>query len=717
MYEDFVQQYEDSDLAPKSFYRIGEILLKQKKYLMAVEVFRDVVTRFPEHELAAQAQYQVGCIFSEIGEDSVALKALRKVVEDYPDSPQAPKAQLKVSDILSERMHDRRSALAELKNLQTVYGESSEAETASGMEKTIGREVAEEDSDDYQRERYGAPLPDHTRGWQDEREEALAREMYAQGLDVQNYDITAQIIPEKLRMEATTRFVFITGATPEREFRFRFGSQLEIEAVTSFKFETKKHSATSTGETQEVIFKHEDNLLAVRFKEEVPGGSSIGLELKYSGDFTNKGAWRGDLIDSASGFLRPESRWYPYTNWGDNATAKVTWKVPEGLVAVGNGKLERDWTESGLHNFQWNMDQPFFGLTMAYGKYEKVEREATLADGKTLPIIFYTFADHREKAAEALEVAQSVLQFYSERFCPFPYPNLKLVEVPGFPGGYGSCTLVMLHPSGFTDGVEHWFVAHELSHQWWGNLIGVSFAEGSIPWLTEGFATYSDILYHEATQPRDSLQRHIKKYAWLYYDMASYDTDESLQTVRWSSPMYQAITYQKGSLVLHVLRYVMGDEAFFAALHEYATRYAFKRATVDDFRRMCEEYYKPEEDSPGYPETESDTPSLEWFFDQWLDRPGFPIIRVDSVKMTPKGTLYNLKFVVLQDEYVYNLPLDIQINGARESLQKRIWIEYPDTEVTLPDLPWLPQEIVLDPEGWILKDPKPSFTHWKLGKN
>ncbi len=91
MYDEFASAYPDSEFVPKAFYRIGEIRLKQKQYLKAVEAFRDIVARFPEHELADNAQYQTGLIFSEIGEEAVALKELRKVVEEYPESPLAPR--------------------------------------------------------------------------------------------------------------------------------------------------------------------------------------------------------------------------------------------------------------------------------------------------------------------------------------------------------------------------------------------------------------------------------------------------------------------------------------------------------------------------------------------------------------------------------------------------------------------------------------------------
>ena len=153
--------------------------------------------------------------------------------------------------------------------------------------------------------------------------------------------------------------------------------------------------------------------------------------------------------------------------------------------------------------------------------------------------------------------------------------------------------------------------------------------------------------------------------------------------------MYHAITYEKGALVLHALRYLMGDEAFFQALSAYAERHAFAAVTVDDFRRVCEEHYQPEPESPGYP-AEGEKASLEWFFEEWLERPGFPILRIESVRAVPEGAAFKVEVTIIQEEYVYRLPIDVRVRGHLDKeFTRRIWLEMPDEVLTL-ESTWVP---------------------------
>jgi len=717
MYETFVQQFPSSEKAAAAHYRIGEIFLQQKKYLQALDSFREVTLRFPEHALADEAQYQVGMIFNEIDENEAALRELRQLVDKYPDSPLAPKAQLKVADILSEKLKRRRQALQELQKLQITFGGTPEATTAGAVEQSLGEEVSQEDVQDYQRERYQYPPPDHTQRWQDEREEAIQEEILAQGLDIEHYELEVVLAPSRRTIQVRAVMTFQNGSQPSGRVTLRLGPQITLKRLAqaqSPRLPAEDAQQGSSGTPLE--FKHEEGLLACRFPGELPPGERVSLYLEYEGRWANRAQWKGDVIDAASGYLRAESQWYPYTAWGDTATYQAVFHIPKPYQVIATGVLEEQKVEQDRQSFAWKANQPFFGITVAYGHFAWQSREVTLGR-RVVPVRCYTRPEHLGQASALLDEAESILQFYSERFCPFPYDSLKIVEMPPFPGGYGGCTLVLLTSRAFEGQLPRWLLAHELAHQWWGNLVGITLAESSIPWLTEGFATYSDILYTEHRGDREHLHRHLLKYAGLYYDHASYGTDEAIRTANWRSPMYQAITYQKGSLVLHALRYVMGDRAFFQALREYATRFSFSAATVEDFRRVCEEFYEPEPESPGYPEDEWEKPSLHWFFEEWLERPGFPILRIDTVEATPAESGYDLEIVILQDEFVYRIPIDLLLSSGEEKRTERVWMDMPNSVITLEQWPWKPEAVKLDPEGWILKDPKPDYVHWSASED
>ncbi|HEQ60341.1 MAG TPA: hypothetical protein ENN74_01900, partial [Firmicutes bacterium] len=533
---------------------------------------------------------------------------------------------------------------------------------------------------------------------------------------IQHYDLEARLIPDEHRLEARVVMTAqLAGAKPLNRVIFRLGPQMGVQRIARLDSPLPpKAAAPGVSGESEIPFRHEEGVLACRLPQAASPGQPLYLYFEYVSESTAPRLWRGDVIGSASGFLRPESCWYPYTLWGDNATCKATYRLPESLQVVGNGTLQEERVEQGERLASWESTLPFFGITLAYGPYTKTSREVK-AGGRTFPLSCYTLPEHASRAAEVITEAQLILSFYSERFCPFPYEALKIVEAPAFPGGYGSCTLLLLMSNFFEGDMQRWLLAHELSHQWWGNLLGIELAgEGAnIPWLSEGFATYSDILYTEHLESQRHWRQHLDKYAGLYYEHASHGTDEPILTVRWASPMYHAITYEKGALVLHALRYLMGDEAFFQALRTYAERYAFSAVTVDDFRRVCEEYYQAEPESPGYP-AEGERASLEWFFEEWLERPGFPILKIESVKAAPASAGFEIKVTMIQEESVYRLPVDLRVRGhLDQEFTRRVWLTMPDEVLTF-ESSWVPQEVQLDPDGWLLKDPRPAFIHWKL---
>jgi aminopeptidase N len=386
--------------------------------------------------------------------------------------------------------------------------------------------------------------------------------------------------------------------------------------------------------------------------------------------------------------------------------------VAAPYTVVGCGTLENEKIlEDGTKEFTWTATVPYIGQSMAYGDYRVESREVTIA-GQTFPIRVYALKGHEGGARAVLDETEWIIQFYSETFCPYPYEELKMAQTPNFPGGFGACTLICLHSEAFQDPLPRWLLAHELSHQWWGHVVGPVSGQGGIPWLNEGFATYSDILYQEQIGSPNELRRHLFNYAVKFYEQAAYVADAPVRTIDWTSPMYQAVTYHKGALLLHTLRFVMGDEAFFRALQEYVTSHRFDFVTVEDFRQVCEKFYEPEPDSPGF-EPEEGQGNLAWFFEQWMDRPGFPILRLADVKVNPSGMKNQLEFSILQEEYVYHLPVEIRISGAQEEKWERVWVGMPNDFFEY-ELDWTPRKIEMDPNFWIFKDPRPSFTIWKI---
>src|SRR5690606_5075217 len=133
-------------------------------------------------------------------------------------------------------------------------------------------------------------------------------------------------------------------------------------------------------------------------------------------------------------------------------------------------------------------------------------------------------------------------------------------------------------------------LAHELAHQWFGNLVPINMIDEKYnQWLSEGFATYSDALFTEHTEGPKALAAHMQKYGQLFFQfyMLAPRGQGAIRSTYPSSGLYRPVIYEKGAIVLHMLRKVMGDAKFFQLMRDYVEQYKHKATTMDDFRRLA----------------------------------------------------------------------------------------------------------------------------------
>jgi len=159
--------------------------------------------------------------------------------------------------------------------------------------------------------------------------------------------------------------------------------------------------------------------------------------------------------------------------------------------------------------------------------------------------------------------------------------------------------------------------AHELAHHWFGNLL--TLAEWPEIWLNEGFASYGEVLWIEHAYGAAAKRNYIKNQIDSYYVWQALESSSTLYDPMF---MWGGLVYDKGSLVLHMLRWVVGDDAFFEGLAQYLDNHRFGSVTTLDFRLAME-------DASGEP--------LDWFFDQWVYQPGDPSYRW-GITQTPIGS-------------------------------------------------------------------------------
>jgi aminopeptidase N len=146
-------------------------------------------------------------------------------------------------------------------------------------------------------------------------------------------------------------------------------------------------------------------------------------------------------------------------------------------------------------------------------------------------------------------------------------------------------------------------IAHELAHQWWGNL--VTCREWTHFWLNEGFATFMAAAYDEHRFGPEAYRRDIERARIRYEEVRENGDDRPLVFPDWNrpTPSDRTLVYQKGAYVLHLLRQEIGDERFWAGIRRYTVAHAGGSVTTDDFKRSMEE---------------SSGSNLEAFFDRWV---------------------------------------------------------------------------------------------------
>ena len=425
-----------------------------------------------------------------------------------------------------------------------------------------------------------------------------------------------------------------------------------------------------------VPFTHTNDLLILSSRLRRDGPARI--EVRYARRSGKPLLQGGDLIDPRGVYLRPESRWYPSVGELDfHAPIAVSVRVPRGFTVVGAGRPAGKDAGASEVTYRWRSTESVRMICIAAGRYVY----GRFADGPA-PVETYLWAKHARKGPAYQKETARILRYYAGGFGPYPYAKLAIAEVPVYPGGYGSSSLLLLTGQSMAEKeLPVSFLAHEIAHQWWGNRLAP--AGKGAGWLSEAFAEYSAVLYQEHTGGPAALRQCLKELAYRYQsrrpgpEQAITETDPYDQ----AGP-YTSVIYYKGAYVLHSLRGVTGEAAFRRILAAFMERYAGRRAGIADFEAVATEVY-------GQP--------LQWFFDQWLRRAGAPRFRYTVTTAAGQGTL-----TVAQDGEPYRGSMDVLIGDRAGQTRHRLALDGPAAQVRFP-VNGEVTSVDLDPDNWWLK--------------
>jgi Peptidase family M1 domain len=445
-------------------------------------------------------------------------------------------------------------------------------------------------------------------------------------------------------------------------------------------------------------------------------------------------------------YVGARANWFP-SNGLQFAKYDLTFRYPKDLDLVTPGELveEHEEGDSRITHRKTSVPIRFAGFNL--GQYERVRMsrggytvevcanrsvEPALAGPLTLPeqpplpspahhepsIVMLPPelpADPLVRLQEIASEITSALEFMAARFGPPALPTLTVSPVPGrfgqgFPGLIYLSTMSYLAPQQrairrldahgrlfFSEILQ----AHETAHQWWGNV--VTSAGYHDEWLMEALADYSALLYLENKEGSQPVGLALDTYKVNLLEKTTGD-----KTVESTGPIvlgmrlensqtpqaYHAITYGKGSWIMHMLRRRMGDERFLAMLAEMRKEYQRKPLSTDDFRLLAMRFLPPQ----------TPDPDLENFFDEWVYGTGIPALKM-SYSVKGKGAALRLNGTITQSDvdkgFSVPVPVEIQLGHGKSLTQ---WVRTADGAVTFSvALHQAPLKVQLDPGFGVLR--------------
>ncbi len=440
-----------------------------------------------------------------------------------------------------------------------------------------------------------------------------------------------------------------------------------------------------------------DSILNITLPSTLNQGDSTKVTIFYHGIPTIGGGVFGGGLHITSDIVYVDDepwgakRWFPCLDAPDDkGTSELIITVPQDQELVGNGVLVETSSSNGWKTYHWVESYPIATYLIVFASSPTYVRGDTfyMYQGDTLPIYFWAFQQDSADAVIRFQHTPDMIDCFTNVYMPYPFLGEKYshVEAP-IGGAMENQTNTFIVFGSWGDDWD-WVVAHELSHQWWGDM--VTCGTWADIWLNEGFATYSEAIYYGW---RDGEQAYHNYMKYNIMDYFLYEEDNFPFPIYDPDYLFTPVTYEKAASVLHMLRHVVGDSTFFDILRTYGTQFAYRSAETQDFIDVAESVSGED---------------LEWFFDEWLYQIGHPEYYYiwNSEDVGPDSFKVSLSLSQIQSHTggvpTFTMPIDVGIvTASGDTIVKTIWNQEDEENYVL----WVnspPKSVILDPHNWIL---------------
>lgn len=453
----------------------------------------------------------------------------------------------------------------------------------------------------------------------------------------------------------------------------------------------------------------EDTNLMVNLSDSVEPGESTAFRINFSVSIPNSkymrfGYWDKPAIHSLGNWypvvaVYDEDGWdtSPYTFMGESFYADVSLfdvniTVPADQVIAALGALTQKIVnpdDTVTWTWKTGMVRDFFFASSP--DFEVASR--MIGD---IEISSYYFQNYTSRGLAALDTAENSVKVFGSLFKPYPYPTLSIVQSLDRYLGMEYPNLVLMGYNLYNETLYSLadfeeVLSHELGHQWFAYMVGNDpYCE---PWLDEGFATYSEIIYFEFVHGPTAKESLLRSRRNSYFSALS---DESVNHTMefWESVKipraYSPIVYAKGCLIIEMLRLEVGNSTFFEALQKYTDDFLYKNARISDLIAVFEE-------AAGY--------DLDWFFEEWIFGRGIPRYSLNSTQAHSLKDGYRLVLNVTQEAYPKKMLVPFKIVYQEGSETRTAWVN--ETQQTIEfNLDKKPIRVIMDPDYLILRTPR-----------
>ncbi len=487
-------------------------------------------------------------------------------------------------------------------------------------------------------------------------------------------NLHAEIVSHHLNVRINPKLHTIKGSD---EIRFRHEGRLRLylsyrSKISSILLNDKpiKFRISNAHKFIEIIpeTKETSGLITIEYSASFQDMAESTKGVKHDIAFVTNG-----VVDKKGTFLPNSSLWYPQNN-NSLSLFDVEINTPKGFKTIIEGELIERKDDNDRVLTHWKSEGPLDGINLVAGRYDVKE-----TNYNNIRIQTYLFPQDGSLSAEYLEWSKGYIKLYEGIFGAYPYKKFAVVENI-LPTGYGMPSFTLLG----RDVIRLPFIVstslgHEIAHNWWGNSVFLNPAQGN--WL-EALTTYTADHLQKEKMGEEFAARYRKDNLIKYTSILKGDGIPLRKFTEPVNTRHRLVGYNKGMMVFHMLRKIIGDENFYKALRDFYKEKVFKRASWMDLKKYFEKEYGKD---------------LTWFFDQWLSRRGGPRIHINNTAIETLNGRFSLHFDLKQGRERYRLEIPLRIETKNGTINKLVSMSSVRKNIVI-TLDSMPLSIEIDPE-------------------